>query len=762
MQTDLFMVQVQPFERTFKQGQGAGGGGGGMGDEQGAISERQREILLATWNLQRSDERNARSREQLEDSARMLSEFQTTLSQQARTLAQRTRARMDVDTDERVKTFVESLERAAGLMEPAAGHLSAFRLQEAVTPEQQALQQLLRAESAFREVQVSMQQEGGGEGSQAARNFTEMFELEMDVEKSQYESESQLSQQNSQQELSEAIRKLKELAERQEKLAQEQRTAQAPQDQRWQQEQLRREAEDLRRRLNELNRQQQGSSQQQASNSSQQQGQSGSSSSGSQGQRGSSSQQRSELEQALKSVNQALENMQAANQSNGERVVPRFAVFQRFAVGAGSGQEFAPGAATDRQARQSSQLDETLEQFADRTGEMLEDQQRIENELYKSLSQGGNDSTFRFSGRGNLSQRNVKELVETKQRMASDLSELQGDMRSAVHEHRGKTPKTTQRLSEIVRDIEGSDVMYRLNRSAAEIYYGRAREAAPREGLITDALETLEHDLREAATQASTERTQKRDSATTDDLLAQVAELRRAVRSAQGAGSEQGADGQPGERGDQQSENGRAGEQGDSRNAQGDRAGEQGKSGQGQGESRTAQASDQGQQGGDNSQGQQADGSNGSPGSRQGGASERQSSRGGGAGAQNGLSAWNPIIPSRGFNTLEDGRGSLARQTTAISQRIRDITNRMSGGELTPAELDALRRQANQLRRLNGDPMAEQGDAMLKVIDQIELTALNAAARAQGRAPAHATLPSPDSPRYREAVAEYYRRLGNR
>jgi hypothetical protein len=227
------------------------------------------------------------------------------------------------------------------------------------------------------------------------------------------------------------------------------------------------------------------------------------------------------------------------------------------------------------------------------------------------------------------------------------------------------------------------------------------------------------------------------------------------VRSAQGAGSEQGADGQAGERRDQQSANGRTDAQGDARNAQGDRAGEQG-------DARTAQADNQGQKGGDNSQGQQADGSNGEPGSRQGGASERQSSRGGGAGAQNGLSAWNPIIPGRDIDTLEEGRGSLARQTAAISQRIRDIANRMSGGELTQAELDALRRQANQLRRLNGDPMAEQGEALLKVIDQIELTALNAASRARGGTPAHATLPSPDSPRYREAVAEYYRRLGNR
>lgn len=735
VQTDLFMVQVQPFERTFKQGQGGGGGGGGMADEQGAISERQREILLATWNLQRSDERNKRTREQLEDSARMLADFQTTLATQARTLAQRTRARMDIDADERVKTFVESLERAAGLMEPAAGHLSAFRLQDAVTPEQQALQQLLRAESAFREVQVSMQQDGGGEGSQTARNFSEMFELEMDVEKSQYESESQLSQQNTQQELNEAIKKLKELAERQEKLAEQQRNAQAQQEQRWQQEQLRREAEDLRRRLNELNRQQQSSSsQQQQANSSSKKGQSGSSgsSSGSKGQQNSSSQESAEIEQALQSVNQALDEMRAANDSQGEGS-------QNNAQSAKDASKHLRQALKQIDKPDSSRLDETLERFADRSGEMLEDQRRIENELYKSLSQG-NESTFRSSGRGGLSQREVKDLVEAKQRMASDLSELQGDMRGAVHEHRAKTPKSTQRLSEIVRDIEGSDVMYRLNRSAAEVYYGRAREAAPREGLITDALETLQHDLREAATQASTERTQKRDSATPDDLLAEVAELRRAVRSAQRTGEEQGG---------QASEQGQAGQQGDSKQAMNR-------------DSRSARLNGESQQGGDNSEGQQADGSKGSPGSRQGGTSESQGSRGGTAGAQNGLTAWNPINPARGLNTLEDGRGSLARQTAAISQRIRDLTNRMTGGELTDSELEALRRHANQLRRLNGDPLADQGEAMLRVIDQIELTALNAAVRAKGDTPAHATLPSPESPRYREAVAEYYRRLGNR
>src|SRR5690606_1997012 len=75
-----------------------------------------------------------------------------------------------------------------------------------------------------------------------------------------------------------------------------------------------------------------------------------------------------------------------------------------------------------------SRLDEALEQFADRTGEMLRDQQRIEQELYKALSQSGqgNESSFRFGGRSNIGQREIRDLVEAKQRMASELSELQG------------------------------------------------------------------------------------------------------------------------------------------------------------------------------------------------------------------------------------------------------------------------------------------------------------------------------------------------
>jgi hypothetical protein len=682
VQTDLFMVQVQPFERRFTQAQ-AGAAGGGMTDDQGAISERQREILLATWNLQRNDERNARSRGQLQDNAQMLSELQATLAHQARTLAERTRARASLD-DERIRTFVESLTRAAEAMEPAARSLSEFRLADAVPSEQQALQQLLRAEAAFRDVQVSMQQDQQGGGAQGARNFTEMFELEMDLEKNQYESESAASMQASEQELSEAIRKLKELAERQERLAQEaQRQELKAQDQRWKQEQLRREAEDLRRRLAELQRQQQRGSQSASASRSGAGGEPSNESSGARGEQGSSEtpreQREAELAQALESVNRALEEMRAANDRSGGGESDEARAAARKA-----GQNLRR-ALKDIDRPTPSGLDEALEQLADRTQELSDEQRRIESELYQALSQGGPEQ---FGGRGALDRRKAQELVQSKQQLASDVGELQQELRGAVHEHRTRQPQSTRRVSDILRDLEASDVMYRMSRSAAEIYYGRARDAATREGLIGEALENLERDLREAAVQAAREGQGERGDSASEQLLAEVAEMRRALENG----------GQPG--GNEQ----RAQQRGEQRGS-------------------SAQT------------------------------------------AQGGVTSNGVEIPRTGARdfTRETPRenGALARETAVIGQRVRDVANRMSRGDLTQAELEALRRRASELRRLAGDPMADRKE-LLTLVDQIELAALASAGHARDEASARATPTAPDTPRYREAVAEYYRRLGDR
>lgn len=693
-QTDLFMVQVQPFERRFTQGQGGGGAGSGMGGEQGAISERQREILLATWNLQRTDNGNSRSRAQLEDSAKMLAELQTTLAVQTRTLSERMRARVRNEEDAEISRFIESLENAAKVMGPAAKHLSERNFKAAVPVEQQALQQLLRAESALRDIQVAMQSNSQGSGGeQPSRNFTEMFELEMDVDKNHYETESQLSQRNEQDELGEAIRKLKELAERQEKLAQQANRQEASQrEQRWQQEQLRREAEDLKHRLAELSRSQNKPSDSREGQSS--------------GERaGDQNSQNSQASTALNSMQKALENMRAANtaQSQGD-------------AGNRAAQEAARNLrqTLDQMKQPASEaMADRLDQLAGRTQQLADEQREAEADLYKALSEA-EESTQR---RGEIDSPRAQKLAEKKQEMSNELGAVQREMRDAMNDHRAKHPQATRRLGEALTELEDANLRHRLDRSAAEVRYGRAREAAPREGLIAEGLDTLERNLRVTARMAATEG-QKQDAGQADPeaLLAELGELRRALQEAQrGNDATQAASPGP--------------QEGQSSSASNERA-----DGNQNNETQTETQNGARGEGRSNS---------GLPG--------------------NGLNAWNPSAvrsaPNLSSATLETGAGQFRREAANISERVRDLTNRMKAGELSAAQINALRRMTHELRRLAGDPLAAQSDRMAKLVDQIELVTLAATQKSPNTA-AHTSASAQDAPEYREAVAEYYRRLG--
>ena len=186
VRSDIYFINVQPFERRFSQSQQAPGQGG-QGERQDEISRRQKELVIASWNLiKERDSDDGRDEDKLRESAGMLSQLQATLMQQAQSLAQRTRARQLTNADPKVAQFVEDLEQAASFMEPVATALQEFRLDDAVSPAQQALQYLLRAENLFTDIQVSRGQGGGGGGG-ASRDLAEMFELEMDLEKNQYE-----------------------------------------------------------------------------------------------------------------------------------------------------------------------------------------------------------------------------------------------------------------------------------------------------------------------------------------------------------------------------------------------------------------------------------------------------------------------------------------------------------------------------------------------------------------------------------------------
>lgn len=734
VQSDLFMVTVQPFERRFSQTQGGGGGGGGsqLSDEQGTISERQREILLATWSLQRSDDKARHSSDQLQDNANMLAEMQALLAQQARTLSQRTRARMSLEQDERIKQFVESLERAAEVMDPAAKHLRSYELAQAVPVEQQALQLLLRAEAAFRDVQVSMQQDNsGGGGAQAARNFAEMFELEMDVDKNHYETESQLSQERKQEELDDAIRKLKELAKRQEKLAQEAARAQLNErEQRWRQEQLRREAEDLQRRLAQLQHSQESqnanrSAQNQGQNQGQQQGQSqsrgdsrnaGQSSGQAQDQNpgeGQGQQSQQQLANAVENMRRALDDMRNASAQDQNATEDK-------TTGGNAGQSAREASRKLNQAlRQLDRpsqdgLAQSLEQLAAQSAELLREQQRAESKLYDAIDEAERAGRRR----GVIEPERANELIATKQQMAEALEDLLGEMRNAMNGHHSRQPKASQRLNDIVGGMDRADAVRRIVRSAAEIRYGRARDAAAREGVITEILDTLHDELRETTKLAALEDEQRRSPADPEGMLAQLGELRRALGDAQRDAAGQGQQ-QAGNRATGQPQNS--------------------------------------QQGSESAQGQSASDQRGSPGS--------------GNDGNRGLNAWNPAGPagtSRRIpgsaaglpGNLEPENGQLRRNALEAAERLRNLADRMSADSLSLGEINALRRMAHELRSLAGNPMDSQTQAMAKLVDRIELATLAAAQKTRKQNPSHTSASTAEEPQYREAVEEYYRRLG--
>ena len=548
--TDLYFVEVQPFERTYSQSmQGGGGGGGGGGGEQNEISQRQKEILVATWNLIRKQEEltGFRDEQQLEDNARMLGELQRTLAQQAQTLANRTRARQLTAVDEQIQTFVNSLESAAAAMRPAADRLDDIELDQAVPSEQEALQHLLKAESVFTDIQVSFQQGGGGGGGGgfAGRDLAELFELEMDLEKNQYETESAVSFENTPEaEFDEAIAKLQELARRQENLArQAARQQELTEQERWQQEQLRRETEELRRELEELR---QAAAQQQAQQGGQQQG---GQQQGGQQQGGQQSGQQGGLAnattEAIRQLDNALQAMDRA-QSQGE-MTPEQA--QRAIEQARRQLDSALDQLTDQ--RQAA-AEEAFSDLTERAETLLDEQRRIAAELQQVANESFRNRDGNGARQNPLSYEEAIDMSERKWAMQEDLEALEEDIQGVANQFRPQTPGASEELYDALADLQQTQAALRLGAAAARIRRGLADELAPFEGVTTAALEDLRRDTEQALATASREARegQQQEQDATSELVAELQALRRELAQFQNgaAGQQAGGGAQGGNR----------------------------------------------------------------------------------------------------------------------------------------------------------------------------------------------------------------------
>ncbi len=728
--TDMFFIQVQPFDRRYTQSQQAGGAAGQQGSEQQEISQRQKQIIISTWNLIREKaETGGEIKETTQDNAVLLSDLQTTLAEQARTLAERTRAR-ELNADKDIARFVEHLEKAAEVMVPASEKLAELDLEEAIGPEQEALQHLLRAEAVFTDIQVALQQQGGGGGGgRAGQDLAEMFELEMDLKKNQYETGSPASPEAEAQQTDDTMEKLEELARRQEQLANNLRNRQdLTEAQRWQQEMLRREAEQLRE---QLDRQQQASNQQGQQGEQQgaegqqgQQGQqsaskdpSGNPSEGGQSGGGTSQSETSRrLESAIRAMNEMIEAMRDPAQRD---------QLERAAEEAGRQLE---GAREQIAQDQQQSMKDSFADMSDRADRMYEDQVEMERQLQQAVKRALATKEQTGDITSGLTPAQEVGLSEEKKSMTEQLQQLQRDIQDTAGQFREQSPQAVEQLDQARDVISQSQLEERLNVAAEYIAYGAAPYIAGSESAVTNALDEISNRLRQAESDAMG--TDFSDDDNLERTLAQARSLRQELQqlanpSAQnGQTGLQGQEGQPGQDGQSQ---------------------------------QTAQQGESGQSGQSDQNGQQQGGQQQASGGPQTGPTQLN-----GTGGPYGQ--WGGYANRGRINPADWDR--YGRNLMDTARAIRDTLPELRERDLSLDDLNAIRDLTQRLEQQvalsdpnrNDEILQQQLVSALSLLEQLELK-LDAGINSDEPEKVRTSATEPVSDEYKDAVAEYYRRL---
>jgi hypothetical protein len=434
--SDIYFIEVKPFEMEYKQSQQGGGGGQGQGDqEQNALSRRQKDLIAATHRLMRESEKY--TDQERKDGYEAVAAGQEKLRTDTLEFIDRMGRRLgDVDEGQKqVAEMAEHLRGAAKEMEAAPPPLRKESGKDALPPEQRALQRLLAADAIFREVQVAFgNQQNGGSGSQREQQeLAGLFELELDKMKNQYETVQRAQQQQAEKQKSEAEQRLEELARRQQAQleAQRRRMQQGPANgagnQREQQElidETRKAARELERlsrerrdpQMAELSRQlnQTADEMQKAQASS----------------RGNSSESIAQNERALDRLQQAQQRLQQSSSTS-----------QRGGQGGSAGRQ-----------QEISDLRQRAAQAASRQREIAKD---MEN-LARRGGQGAQDEN---------SKRTREQLGERKDTLADSVNSLQQDLEQSARAMAGGSQgqqRTARQLKEAADSLARDRVADRI------------------------------------------------------------------------------------------------------------------------------------------------------------------------------------------------------------------------------------------------------------------------------------------------------------
>ena len=226
--SDIYFINVRPFRRDYRQadqqpqagGEQAGGQQGGSG---GSLSELQRDVVAATFNLLRDRDRT--SPDAFTENTVSVALAQGRVRDEVANLLVQMNVRGVSQAGETFQEIAELLPVAVQDMETAEALLRDQRVDDALAPEQRALRFLQKAEETY-ERTVGQQQGGGGGGGgggASADELADLFELELDKLQNQYETVQRGERQQANEEVDELMERLKELARRQQQELERQR-----------------------------------------------------------------------------------------------------------------------------------------------------------------------------------------------------------------------------------------------------------------------------------------------------------------------------------------------------------------------------------------------------------------------------------------------------------------------------------------------------------------------------------------------------------
>ncbi len=242
---DLYFAEVRPFDQIFResQNQESGEGGGGGGQQAQRLAELQKQIISATWKLQRDGARPgyvADAKVVLESQEQALAKAEEAAEEAA---APRQQAMWKSAMQEMEKA-IEKLKEAAKVPGPLA---------QALPAEQAAYQALLKMQARETNVTRRNSKKGGGGGGQQG-NQRQIDQLELQQSENRYETQRQAKapQNRERQEQQAVMNRLQELARRQNDINERLKELQAA----LQEAPSEQQKEDIRKRLKRLEEEQ--------------------------------------------------------------------------------------------------------------------------------------------------------------------------------------------------------------------------------------------------------------------------------------------------------------------------------------------------------------------------------------------------------------------------------------------------------------------------------------------------------------------------